>query len=324
MNIVEFAKAAKVSTATVSRAFHEQDKLRPETRTRILALARSIGYYPNPSGRAMKRGRYDVVGLIWPLEVEGPEADFAQRVLGALTQHLVARDLDLLLCPVDRRESSTVSHAARTLARSRCDSWILLYPRRNDKISDALRVARKPVVCLMGAIPGSSEWRSVQLDQTAWMADALARLARAGCRRVALYGKRPGELDHEERHDTFLELAPRWFKSQAFAIPEWPPDPTGVAKEFRENRIDGIIGIDDRAAVAAMQACRLNRLAVPAQVKVVGIDDSQAARHAQPALSSYRQPLDEMAGCALEIALGERKRSRRFEATFVGRESLPG
>ncbi|MFA7344194.1 MAG: LacI family DNA-binding transcriptional regulator [Terrimicrobiaceae bacterium] len=55
MNIIEFAGRAKVSTASISRAFHEPEKLRPGTRDRILSLARELGYYPSPSGRALKR-----------------------------------------------------------------------------------------------------------------------------------------------------------------------------------------------------------------------------------------------------------------------------
>jgi DNA-binding LacI/PurR family transcriptional regulator len=57
-------------------------------------------------------------------------------------------------------------------------------------------------------------------------------------------------------------------------------------------------------------------------VRVVGIDDVVQGAFSQPPLSSYRQPLDAMAGCAVELALGRRRHARRFEAIFVGRDSL--
>jgi LacI family transcriptional regulator len=323
MNIVEFSRRAGVSTATISRAFHEPEKLRPETRDRILALASKLGYYPSPSGRALKRGRHDALGLIWPLEVEGPGADFAQRILAALTTCLVANDLDLLLCPVNRSDPATLEHARRTLQRSRCDAWILLYPRYDDPLLSALRAARKPVVCLMGHLAEAPEWKSVRLNQEGWMDEALGRLRRAGARRVVFFGSRSGEPDHKERERAFAKLAPRHFRSNVASLPGSPPDGQRLQELLSRQAVDAVLGADDRAALAALEVCREMGRLVPADVKVVGIDDVPQARYSHPPLSTFRQPLDEMAACAVELALGGRTRSRLFEAAFVPRLSLP-
>jgi LacI family transcriptional regulator len=323
MNIVEFARRAKVSTATVSRAFHEADKLRPETRGRILALAQELGYYPSPSGRALKRGRHDVLGLIWPLEVEGGEAEFAQRILGSLTRHLVANDLDLLVCPVDRKEPATLAHAYRTLQRSRCDAWILLYPRHHDALIRALENSRKPVVCLMGELAECPSWKCVRLDQRSWIEDALQRFKAAGCGSVLLFGSREGEPDHEERQRVFSEQAPAYFGNRVSILPGWPPDAVKLGERLASGSVDAIIGVDDHAALVAIDVCRELRQPVPEKIKVTGIDDLSGARFSTPPLSSYRQPLDEMVGCAVELARGERSRSRIFKASFISRESLP-
>lgn len=324
MNIVEFARQAGVSTATISRAFHEPAKLRAGTRERILSLARKLGYYPSPSGRALKRGRHDVLGAIWPLEVEGAEAEFAQRILASLTRHLVANDLDLLLCPINRKEPSTLAHAQRTLQRSRCDAWILLYPRQHDPLLTFLKDSRKPVVCLMGGSPGCPSWRSIRLNQRSWIEDALRRLRAAGCRNALLFGSRAGEPDHEERQHAFAELAPQYFGARTANLPGWPPDRAGLRRHLASRPADAIIGVDDQAALLALDVCRELRRPVPGKIKVVGIDDIPRGQASAPPLSSYRQPLDEMAGCAVELALGRRRRSRLFEASFVPRASLPG
>lgn len=322
MNILEFAKRAEVSTATISRAFHEPDKLRADTRERILALANKLGYYPNPSGRALVRGRHDALGLIWPLEVEGAEAVFAQQMLAALTKHLVAKDLDLLICPVDRQQASTLAHASRTLQRSRCDAWILLYPRPHDSLIDSLKNSHKPVVCLMGELPECPDWKSVRLNQRSWLEDALRRLKVSGSRRVLFFGSRRGEPDHEERLRVFEELVPLIFRNHFHSLPGWPANGTELKRVIVEHSIDGIIGADDRAALMALEVCRELKKAVPKQVRIVGIDDLPQSRFSIPSLSSYQQPLDEMAGCAVELAMGSRQRSRLFEAEFIPRGSL--
>jgi LacI family transcriptional regulator len=324
LNITEFARQAGVSTATISRAFHEPEKLRADTRDQVLALAQKLGYYPSPSGRALKRGRHDVLGVIWPLEVEGAEAEFAQRILASLTRHLVTNDLDLLVCPVNRSEPETLAHAHRTLQRSRCDAWILLYPRHHDALIASLANSHKPVVCLMGSLPECPAWKSVRLNQRSWIEDALQRLRAAGCRNVLFFGCRAGEPDHEERLKSFAALAPKYFGTRTACLPGWPPDTAELERHLAAHPADAIIGVDDRAALLALDLCQKISLRVPGKMKVIGMDDIPRAQFSSPPLSSYRQPLDEMVECAVDLALGKRMKSRLFEAAFVARGSLPG
>ena len=317
MNIVEFAKIAELSTATISRAFHEPEKIRPETRQRVLALADKLGYYPSASGRALVKGRHDVLGLVWPLEVEGAGALFAQRVLASLTQQLVSNDLDLLICPVDRHRPATLEHARRTVLRSRCDAWLLLYPRPNDPLIHTLRAGRKPVICLMGGLAECPEWKSVTLDQRVWVEDALARLRSQGARRVLFLGCRREEPDHEERLAAFTKIAPRYFGKNFRSHSVWPLDDAKVGALLAREKADAVIGVDDSAALTALRACRQSGIDVPGKMQIIGIDDSLEAARATPPLATFRQPLDEMTGCAVHLALGRRGRSRKFEAAFV-------
>jgi DNA-binding LacI/PurR family transcriptional regulator len=322
MNILTFAKKAGLSTATISRAFHEPDKLRPETRDRVLTLASQLGYYPSPSGRALVRGRHDVLGLIWPLEVEGAEALFAQRILTLLTRHLVENDLDLLICPVDRHQPSTVAHAHRTLQRSRCDAWILLYPRPHDSLIEPLKDSHKPVVSFMGRTPDHPDWKCVKLDQKNWIADSLKRLKASGSKSVLFFGGREGEPDHEDRLDAFRKLAPRQFGTHFADLVGWPPDSEMFLHLIKQKKIDAIIGADDRAALLALSLCQEANMLIPKKVRIVGIDNTPETELSQPPLSTYQQPLDEMVRYAVELALGRHQDSGVFQATFVPRVSL--
>jgi DNA-binding LacI/PurR family transcriptional regulator len=323
MNIVEFARKSGFSTATVSRAFHEPHKVNEQTREAILGLARNLRYYPDPSGRALVQGRHDVLGLVWPLEVEGSGARFAQRVLASLTRELVRNDLDLLISPVDRSQPGTMSHARRTLLRSRCDAWILLYPRRDDELIQSLRNSRKPVICLMGRIASCPEWKWVRLNQRSWIKEALRRLRKAGARKVLFLGGRPGEPDHEERVAAFGALAPEFFGSRVQRVAGWPVDAARLRELLAQGKADGIIAVDDSAALVAIEQCRRLGLGVPEAVRIVGIDDIPEAETACPPLSTFRQPLDEMVAWAVKIALGRAGRSRLFDSVFVPRASLP-
>lgn len=323
INILEFSKRVGLSTATVSRAFHEPQKLRPETLEKVMELAKKLHYFPNPSGRALVTGKSDIVGLIWPLEVEGADSRFAQHVLAALAQTLAEKDRDLLICPVDRRHPGTIEHARRTLLRARCDAWILLYPRHDDALIDALKNSGKPVVCLMGQISRCPSFKSVLLNQQHWIGDALRRLRAIGCKNVLFFGSRTGEIDHEERIKAFSKMAPAYFGSRFTLLTGWPPDLKSFNSILSSGKVDAIIAVDGNAASSALDACRTLGLRSPGDVKIVGISESLPSDSSGSLLSTYHQPLDKMTRCAVELAFNPKMKSRIFEAVFVARSTLP-
>src|SRR5580698_9177131 len=66
VRISDVAEAAGVSTATVSRALAFPDRLRPETRERVLAAVRRLGYTPNEAARALRAGASRMVLVVVP------------------------------------------------------------------------------------------------------------------------------------------------------------------------------------------------------------------------------------------------------------------
>jgi len=81
--------------------------------------------------------------------------------------------------------------------------------------------------------------------------------------------------------------------------------------------VDAVIGVDDAAALTAVRACERLSIAIPEKMQIIGIDDSPDAARSNPTLATFSQPLDKMTACAVELALGRRDRSQKFEATFV-------
>jgi LacI family transcriptional regulator len=59
----------------------------------------------------------------------------------------------------------------------------------------------------------------------------------------------------------------------------------------------------DETAVGVVEAARARGLRVPEDLSVVGFDDTQIARLSSPALTTVRQPLQEMGKVALRTAM---------------------
>ena len=68
------AREAGVSTATVSRVVHGQDRVRTTTRRRVLEVIEALGYVPDGAAQSLAQRRKEVIGLV-AVESRGPETD---------------------------------------------------------------------------------------------------------------------------------------------------------------------------------------------------------------------------------------------------------
>ncbi len=67
LTIREVARAAGVSTKTVSRVVNEEKSVAPDTRERVLRVIRDTGYHPHTGARSMRRKTRDCIGLTIPI-----------------------------------------------------------------------------------------------------------------------------------------------------------------------------------------------------------------------------------------------------------------
>src|SRR5437868_3695309 len=64
MNLIDVAKRARVSTATVSRVLNGGSGVRPATRERVERAVAALGYTPNLIARSLAGGRSRSIGMI--------------------------------------------------------------------------------------------------------------------------------------------------------------------------------------------------------------------------------------------------------------------
>ncbi|HVV21932.1 MAG TPA: LacI family DNA-binding transcriptional regulator, partial [Pseudonocardiaceae bacterium] len=82
--IADIAKQAGVTKAAVSFALNGQPGVSEQTRTRVLDIARRIGWQPNSAARALSDGRAGAFGLVVdrPAATLGVEPFFMQLISG--------------------------------------------------------------------------------------------------------------------------------------------------------------------------------------------------------------------------------------------------
>lgn len=151
VRIREIAAKAKCTTATVSLALNNSERLPERTRLRIQKVAREMGYIPNRQAKSLSLGRTGVIGVIMPMASD----PYYAAILDALVQSASERDLQLQV-QFHRWAVAEEFRAIRQMAEARVDG-ILHYPARaryDGEIGEYLQKMRTPI-CMLSNLSNS-------------------------------------------------------------------------------------------------------------------------------------------------------------------------
>ncbi len=292
VTLQDIADVVGVSRMTVSNAFNRPDKLSEAMRTRILETAGEFGYGgPDPSARALARGRSGTVGLLLTDTLAEAFRDpVSAAFLVAVGDALAAQSLALTL--VSTTGDGPVSREVPM------DGAIVYVcdPLRVDL--EELRRRGVPVVTVdQTPAPGVP---AVTVDDVSGARAAAQHVVDLGHRRVGLLTLAPlGELDSL----TAVDRGRGW-REPLSAVGVEPVEvradfrPASAAYEAarslleRPDRPTALLCFSDVfAAQAVRAACDLG-LRVPEDLSVVGYDDADFAETFRPALTTVRQEVD--------------------------------
>ncbi|GAA3396745.1 LacI family DNA-binding transcriptional regulator [Cryptosporangium minutisporangium] len=183
VRLKDVAEMAATSTKTASRVINGDPRVADETRARILAAVRELGYRPDPTARSLRKGTDDTLGIV----VDSIADPFFASVTGTIERLAIARGLRVMIASTGRdpRIESTVVNdlLARRVA------GLIIAPTATDH--SYLRHAPCPVL-FVDRRPEGLDGETVLVDDNAGARQAVAHLAAQGHRRVGFVG---GKMD---------------------------------------------------------------------------------------------------------------------------------
>ena len=318
--LLHVARAAGVSTATVSRAFNRPDTVREPLRQRVRAAVEQLRYIPNDAARTLASQRSRVLGAIVPTI---DNAIFAQGV-AAIQARAEASGYSLLLAACDYDLDRELAQARTMVARG-VEALVLVGTRHRPALRELLREHSIPHVC-QGAFAPEEDPHCVGFDnRRAGMLVARYLLA-LGHRRIGMIAGRRRDNDRAEGRVAGVHAV----LAEAGLLPPPPPvlagEPplmqTGESSWLVEStyafdaaraaartlltrpaRPTALICGNDILALGALRECQSLGLAVPGQVSITGFDDLALARQATPALTTIRVATSMMGEAAAEFVL---------------------
>jgi LacI family transcriptional regulator len=333
----DVAGKAGVSKTTVTYVMSDRyDIAIPEqTRERVRAAARQLGYRPHAAARALASGRSNSGAVAFPERIGAHYA----HVLQAFERHTNAHGYHLFASTIGHVSIKNVLPDLWSLLTSLTDGIILVdMPGSFRPYIDEMLPSIKPLVSMgVFTVPSMD---SVEIDLTAGTDAALAHLLAAAPGRIAYFGPCGTEMGLESANTAFagdprpvaycrsMEKAGRPIE----VIEGYPAGRQTSMEALRAHLSrhgcpDALFCFNDEIAISACRALREMGRRVPQDVLVVGCDGSEEGEYGCPSLSTVAQPLETICDLAwklIQARLADPDTPRQHasvDAEFVIRES---
>jgi len=294
----DVAAAAGVSVALVSIVMRDVPGASTATRERVRQVAADLGYRPDQRARLLRQQRSRLLGVTFEVE---------QAFHGDLVEGLYAAaepaGYDLLLSAV--APARTENRAIAAILDDRCEAVILLGPRSSTRALTAL-AAMLPVVAVARNVR-SSAVDCVRTDDRAGMESAIGHLTALGHQRIAYLdgGTTPGAP--ERLRALNAAAAAHGNADRVQILPAGPVEEDGVAATrqllIEDPRVTAVIAFNDRCAMGVLDTLLRAGIRVPADMSVIGYDDSRLARISYVNLTTVGQNPRRLAQAAVHRAI---------------------
>lgn len=293
--VVDVAKRANVSTATVSRVLNRPESVRPLVRARVLRVIEELGYVPNAGARALSLNRSGNIGLIIPTI---DNAIFANGIQ-AFQKHLSVRGYQMLLATSEYDIDKEMQQAINLVSRG-VEALAIFGRSQRQALLDFVQQRRLPYVHV-GVDHAPQKGYCIGFDNQLAMDQVVRYLVDMRHTRIAMIA---GVTAHNDRAMDRVKGVRRALKAHGLTLPahyllERPYEIESSREAMRAllqlpNPPTAVIcGNDVLALGALIEAARMG-VAVPRQISVIGFDDLEISRHFVPSLTTVRVPTEQM------------------------------
>lgn len=298
-SMADVAARAGVSSQTVSRVSTGADKVRPETRRRVLAAMAELGYAPNGAARALRYGSFGTIGMIAHRLARTGESRTVEAVVEA------ARDEGYTVSIVDvySPSSDDVTAAAARLSHQAIDGLVIIRAETATPATLALP-ARLPVVVSDSRFVGHHP--AVGADQTGGTRLAVEHLLELGHGTVH-------HLAGPADSGPATQRADAWRSALEKAGRPVPPPVRGdwtAASGYEQGRriaedtaVTAVFCANDEMAAGLCRALHEAGVRIPDDISVVGFDGIPLAEYLWPPLTTVAQDFPGIGRRLVELLL---------------------
>ena len=303
VTIRDVAKAAGVSTQTVSRVLNNRPDVAPETRTHVQEIIAGLGYAPNIIARSLSRGRSNTLGVIgYGLVFYG-----SSSTLTGIENKANELGFSLTLRLIDQIEPARVESILYDLLSQRVEGIIWAVPGDVNTFAWLTEKFSKLEIPLVYVNKGPTQTDFIAaLDNHLGGRLAAEHLLEQGYQRIGIITGPEKWWEARQRlagWRTVVEAAGYTDVDRLIVEGDWNPPSGAVGLQALLDRnpdLDGVFISNDQMALGALQVTRRLGLRVPEDFGIVGFDDIPEAAYFYPSLTTVRQNTRKLGALAVE------------------------
>ncbi len=299
--IVDVARLAGVSTATVGRVINGQDDIvREKTRRRVLEAISQLGYERNSVAGSLRTDRTCMIALSIP-DITNP---FWPEVARGVQDTLEAHDYTVVTVNSDWDAARELRYL-KMVRRNRFDGLIINPTDANLTDFHSMGI---PIV-ILGSEEGYPNYDSVGSATTQAVQEALEYLYRLGHRRIGLIAGRSRRRRSTNRYHPYVDfLARKQLRLDEALIVHSEFSLQAGASAMREllslrEPPSAVFAANDIIAIGAMQTAQAMGWRIPEQLSIIGMDNVYAAATTSPPLTTIAKPKYEIGVRAADMLL---------------------
>ena len=294
--IRDVAKMAGCSIKTVSRVINGEPYVTEETRAKVQAAIRAVGYAPNISARRLAQNKSYMICILMYPGFSQP----ASEMLGRIMDIGYEENYDILIQSYFPAHARSKRKLVSLIYEHRIDGFVTTPPIDADEfVVDMLTTYKVPLVQVNPYQP-SDDIPFTGGDDRRGAFTMTEYLISLGHRRISfLKGPRNMRASHDRLsgYRDALEAANMPYDPLLVRESEWTFD-GGYTQTLQLMELlqppTAVFAGSDETAFGVIFAAQEMRLDIPSQLSIAGYDDIGLAKNIWPGLTTIHQPADEL------------------------------
>lgn len=291
ITIADVAKKAGVSTATVSRVLNNKDRVKDETRQKILDIVKELGYFPNSSAKRLRDNIANTIGVIVP----DISTSFYSEIVKGIENKANEMGCNLIVCDAQNRKEKERGYL-KLMYNGSVDGMIFVIPQLNK--DELKQIQDNYSFTVFGVNTEDCNIPSITVDNIDGAYQAVAHLCAHGYTRIAYIGgiEAENDYDHLARlegykralYDSNLDFIPEYIENGRYT------EEGGSSAFLRlmklNNPPEAVFCANDEMALGVLKIARKTNIKIPEQVGLIGFDNIRICQYTNPPLTTVSQP----------------------------------
>jgi DNA-binding LacI/PurR family transcriptional regulator len=317
LTIRDVAKAAGVSTATVSNVLNKTGKVGRQTQQLVLATVKKLNYFPDVHARHLASRDSRTLGIIVS-DIENP---FFPEVIKSFETRARELGYDAILSDTNYDPRRT-REAAQRMMEHKVRGVAIMTSEISLRLIDEL-ARRRIAVIFLDLAPVRGSVSKLRIDYYSGIKQIVDYLYKSGHRRIAFVSGRPGLKSNDARLQAYEKCM------QALGLEVGPVLPgdlrfegglaAGTAIAKLNPRPTAVMAVNDLTAIGLIKGLVKGGCRVPQDISVTGFDNTRLAEYSNPSLTTidvHRDMLGQMAANALhELSCSPEPQGKEYQVT---------